>query len=98
MKLNFYADVFIFCSGNKPNKTKIDCGNEVKAMEFAPDFEIPDVSRKSTSLLAVGLREGGIKIWDTDTGLSFLLPFKLLEFQNSKHDLSVFHLCIYNIV
>jgi len=37
-------------------------------MEFAPKFQIPDKNIKSTSLLAVGMSEGGIKIWNTETG------------------------------
>ena len=46
----------------------IDCGSEVKAIEFAPNYKIPNMIGETTNLLAVGLREGGIKIYNVHTG------------------------------
>ena len=64
----------------------IDCGNTVRAMEFASEFRLPDKNIRSTSLLAVGMIEGGIKIWNVNTGILSIKP--LAEAKSTVSNLS----------
>ncbi|XP_002121522.2 WD repeat and SOCS box-containing protein 1 isoform X1 [Ciona intestinalis] len=54
--------------GDSANVRLLDCGKNVVSMEFAP--KLPSFQNKvdSTSLLAIGLERGSIKIWNVDTG------------------------------
>jgi len=60
--------VYAFCFICRTSKM-IDCSSAVVSMEFAPD--VPCIRHRvhSTSLLAIGLENGQIQIWNSSTGM-----------------------------
>ncbi|XP_076800692.1 WD repeat and SOCS box-containing protein 1-like [Clavelina lepadiformis] len=49
-------------------RNSITCGCNVTSMKFAPPFVMTENKFSSTSLLATGLENGQIKIWDSNNG------------------------------